>query len=388
MAAQHSQRSGIAQRFGIAQRSGIARRSGVRGLPSILRTVSSGCVGIGMMPLAAALAGLPISDGPGPNPRLEPPGPGTTAVPQGLSQSPLGAGPAQSGNLPGTGKLPMEQLDSVSAQIANLLSMANPGLEQVVGGVYVGDGRPPVPPKLAAKISRWEFVDMGELLPEFWSGLKEDEPTSRRRATGWRSRKVTDILTWGQCFFTYVSVLAPANPEVIPELMAYMAMVIRASQDFDGLAWARYDAGFLRQATLTGTRLWSQRNATIYTLCFAGKALAIQRCEFCLATSHSSAECEKRGDPDPDLPSRMKTLETAVLALTARQSKAGGPTRATGEPCLLWNRNKCTFVHYRHPHVCNRCGGDHPAISCPNPRSTTGHQSAGTPYGHGGARPY
>ena len=180
-----------------AQRSGIARRSGVRGLPSILRTVSSGCVGIGMMPSAAALAGLPISGGAGPNPRLETPGAGTTAVPKGLAQPPPGAGPAQSGNLPGTGKHPVGQLDSVSAQIANLLPMANPGLEQVVGGVYVGDGRPPVPPKLAAKIRRWEFVDMGELLTEFWSGPKEDEPTSRRPATGRRSRKVTDILTWG-----------------------------------------------------------------------------------------------------------------------------------------------------------------------------------------------
>ena len=41
-------------------------------------------------------------------------------------------------------------------------------------GAYVGDGMPPVPAKLAAKIWRWEFVEMGELLPEFWAGPKEE----------------------------------------------------------------------------------------------------------------------------------------------------------------------------------------------------------------------
>ena len=74
---------------------------------------------------------------------------------------------------------------------------------------------------------------MGELLPKF--SQSEDKATTK-----WMSKKprqVTDIFTWMQCFTTYVSVLGPAYPEAIPELMAYAATIIRVSQDFAGLAW-------------------------------------------------------------------------------------------------------------------------------------------------------
>ena len=42
----------------------------------------------------------------------------------------------------------------VAAKLSNLLPSANPGLRAMSGGVYVGDGLPPVPGKLAAKIYR------------------------------------------------------------------------------------------------------------------------------------------------------------------------------------------------------------------------------------------
>ena len=51
-------------------------------------------------------------------------------------------------------------------------------------GVYVGEGSPPVPSKLAEKVRRWEYLEMSELLPEFWSKADDSETmpsTSRRR---------------------------------------------------------------------------------------------------------------------------------------------------------------------------------------------------------------
>ena len=62
-----------------------------------------------------------------------------------------------------------------------------------IAGAYVDDGMPPVPAKLAAIIRRWEFVKIGELLPEFWAGPKEKE-----------------------------------------EVMAYMGIIVRVSQDYKG----------------------------------------------------------------------------------------------------------------------------------------------------------
>ena len=88
--------------------------------------------------------------------------------------------------------------------IQNLLPLAHHSLQSPSKGVTLGDGIPPVPEKLAAKIRKGEFIEMGELLPEFWSP-RGDKGESGRETKGRQSRKVTDTFTWLQCFGTYIS---------------------------------------------------------------------------------------------------------------------------------------------------------------------------------------
>ena len=85
---------------------------------------------------------------------------------------------------------------------------------------------------------------MGELLPEFWSSHREEDMEGKQEIKIRRSQKVTDIFTWLQCFGSYVSVRAQHTPSLIPELMVYMAAIVRVSQDYTGLAWVRYDAAY------------------------------------------------------------------------------------------------------------------------------------------------
>ena len=67
-------------------------------------------------------------------------------------------------------------------------------------GVYVGEGLPPVPLKIAAKIQRGELVDMGKFLPEFWAPPQEDGLQNKSEAK--------------TSFGTYISVLAPLPPKL------------------------------------------------------------------------------------------------------------------------------------------------------------------------------
>ncbi len=127
---------------------------------------------------------------------------------------------------------------------------------------------------------------MGELLPEFWAGARE-EGDVQREVRPRQGRKVTDTFTWLQCYSTYVAVQVPKAPLLAPELMAYQATIVRASQDYAGLAWVRYDAACRWQAALTGNTRWSVINTTMYTMCFTGIAVSTKRCELCLATSHT-----------------------------------------------------------------------------------------------------
>ena len=48
--------------------------------------------------------------------------------------------------------------------------------------------------------------------------------------------------------------------------MAYMLCIIQASQEYEGSAWAAYDAMFSRQAAATGLRDWAKFNSSLYTM--------------------------------------------------------------------------------------------------------------------------
>ena len=327
------------------------------------------------MPPRAALAGLPVIDGgavPPPQGTGSVPGTQSSSVPPGgaVASATMAVSPQATpsgGQQTEIGPPVWPWSASGTAAVANLLPLAATGSPPTLPGVYVGDGLPPVPQKLADKILRWEFVDMGELLPEFWSMAKEEEPAGRRPLTSRRARKVTDIFTWVQCYGSYVSVLGPQFPKVIPELMAYMTTIVRVSRDYTGLAWVRYDAAFRRQAALTGNRGWSRINSTIYTVCFTGNAQMTERCELCFGSTHASKDCALRGDPDPELQVRVKAVEAAVLAMSPKPVKSGelGQYQPSGQICRLWNKNVCTFRRCRHAHICSNCRGSHPVLSCP-----------------------
>lgn len=265
-------------------------------------------------------------------------------------------------------------------------------------GVYVGEGMAPVPKKLAEKIHRWEYVEMGELLPEFWAGPKEEGESKSTQSR--RPRKVTDITTWAQCFATYVSVLGPRNPAAVPELMAHMTNILRASQDFEGLAWERYDAAFRRQAAAMGNRAWSRINGSLYSICFSScTARRRDRCELCLGTTHTTNQCALQGNPDPELDIRVKAVESVLVALAPKSGASGSAARPAeghgSQPsnvCRLWNRNSCSFPRCRFVHMCSTCGGPHQAVYCHNSRPTphkAGTQSHGRlAAGRNGGKPY
>ena len=214
----------------------------------------------------------------------------------------------------------------------------------------------------------------------------EGGPAKERRAR--QCRKVTEVIKWVQCFGTYVAVLAPAEPMVVPELMAYMGMVVRMVQDYEGLGWVRYDSAFRRQTALSGNNKWSVVNSTLFAMNFSGRSSGTRRCELCYATSHSEGECAQRGDPDPDVGQWVQSLESFVLAMAKPSMPRPSPAsarlqRPSGEVCRKWNSSGCTFPGCRYRHACGLCSSNHPATRCKAPGPASRATAARLPY-----RPY
>lgn len=87
---------------------------------------------------------------------------------------------------------------------------------------YVGEGLPPVPPKLVVRIERGEFVEMCELIPEFWMVHTGEDDVPAQRVVRSKGRKQSqNIYVWLQCYAIYVAVMAGKYPERVPELIAH-----------------------------------------------------------------------------------------------------------------------------------------------------------------------
>ena len=130
------------------------------------------------MPSPTALTGLPTISNPMGNPSSLVIGPDVhTTVTTTLVQPDTGAG---SSPLPSS-STGVATVNAISgSNMINLLPIAASCAPLPTAGFYIGESLPPVPTKLASKILRWEYVEMAEMLPEFWSGAKlEDEDTKR-----------------------------------------------------------------------------------------------------------------------------------------------------------------------------------------------------------------
>lgn len=116
-----------------------------------------------------------------------------------------------------------------------------------------------------------------------------------------------------------------------------------------------YDAGYRRQVTITGNRHWSRCNATLYTY-YASRGMLGQLGDARYVSVHPTTKnCTLQGNMESELPSRVKAVESALLAFSSRHTAR--PTPPSGLVCHLWNRGACTYVRCWHAHVCRGLGG-------------------------------
>ena len=150
-------------------------------------------------------------------------------------------------------------------------------------GGFMGEGLMPVPEKIRRKIVNLEFfVEIRDLMPESW--LRDDEEVAKNVLSLPR-------MLWVQCFAGMVGVFSTQCPQVVRELMAYMATIVKCSRDFEEIAWALYNRAYRRQMAQTKDLRWSWLNPTLFSLCFAGKARRNIVCLHCLSDNHVSDSC-------------------------------------------------------------------------------------------------
>ena len=130
----------------------------------------------------------------------------------------------------------------------------------------LGEGIPPVPAKVVARIWKGEYIDMADLLQD---NLEAD----RRRATAQRGqakatwREVPDLLSWAQCFSVYVGVVVK-HPHRVKQLLVYQATILREARRCGGNGWRAYYVMFRKLAVTDDTIDWLRLNPSLYATTF------------------------------------------------------------------------------------------------------------------------
>ena len=165
----------------------------------------------------------------------------------------------------------------------------------------------------------------------------------------------------------YVAVLAPHQPERLPELMAYQSLIAKASAKFKWPSWVAYDQNFRQDAAGNPQPSWVKADPSIYAQCFTNQAINAENwCDKCHALDHTSSKC-------PSCP--RKRPWSAVSSSSCYQ-----PSGGDDDICKKYYQfnGDCRFGEdCRFLHVCLRCREAHPVSRCK--ASGGGSNAAGPP---------
>ena len=140
--------------------------------------------------------------------------------------------------------------------------------------VYLTDGLPPITTKMFEKLKNWQYVNLQDLSPRSARG-REDEQNFLQQCDGKvlllqsmdqikrKSSDFSDVVSWIEVFATVVAVSGQANPSALPDLMAYMVKIIRASRTSSSL-WQEYDRAYRRKAAAKGDFDWSRHDPDLW----------------------------------------------------------------------------------------------------------------------------
>ena len=174
-----------------------------------------------------------------------------------------------------------------------------------------------------------------------------------------RKKPVTKNLLWMECFAIMAAIVTSKYPEKAPHLLAYARTIVKASQMFEGPAWAAYDSQFCRKAATTKLWDWDIIDSGLYNKCSTGRAKVRSLCHHCLSITHHKQQCP------------LGTPRAHQIPPTWVSSSIGQSGRAVVELCGLFNSatgNECVG-NYRYTHICFLCQlGPHLASTCSKPR--------------------
>ena len=194
---------------------------------------------------------------------------------------------------------------------------------------------------------------MAELLPEKLGQADQAPSTSKEDKQKPKTKRVTSILQWVECFHSYMGVLIQQQPARVQDLLAYASLIVHAARKYKGDGWATYDRNFRKRAAAHPGEKWGDLNMPLWALAFCN-AEAKEHCDLCMSVDHATKACMDYDSPDEDKPK------------SAHSQKQRSTARGKTPICINWNRSSCKSPTCEYQHICLECHRGHKERDCPS----------------------
>ena len=251
--------------------------------------------------------------------------------------------------------------------------------------------QPPVPACLCERILAGEFIDFNNLLTGAMFST-HDGPSCQSTAhsltlqmspQGGRfeiapahntTHKINSFSLWMEAWNVYASTLLSANPSRALELFGYQRLITSANLRLLFSAWISYDTKFRTLAVNYPSLCWDVRHPDLWLECMTtSKPVTPDRwpCQHCNSIYHFPNRCPFR-DGKTSVPNDTRPFSLALPTNPQQLSQSSDPhSRQPNPPPFLCrdfnNRRRCIRNCCNFHHLCERCGGSHPKLFCPNP---------------------
>ena len=201
-----------------------------------------------------------------------------------------------------------------------------------------------IPPKLAQKIWRGDFVEMTELLPDQLGQLDPPETSGSKDADKKRSM-----------------VMVQQQPTRTQDLLAYESLVVHAARKYKVEGWTVYDKNFRKRAAAHPGEKRGELNTPFWTLTFCS-AEPREHCYVCLSIDYPTTAC---GDYEGV---EGNSISRSSAATQPQKHRTNYNQRSRQPICINWNKFSCTSTTCEYQHICLECHQRHKVKDCPMTR--------------------
>lgn len=211
--------------------------------------------------------------------------------------------------------------------------------------VHVVKNLQPLPRRIVEAIREGNFVDFawfpvleeGPIEGDWKEGPGETEggqgsSSGRRRK---EVREVPDLSKWSTCFSLFQAAWAAHKPEMWLPLTAYREIIFKLARRHPWAQVVKYDRRFRQEAAGNVETRWDEERVPLVV-------------DLLCSAAQEKGERKSYGGSTGTLPRKSE----------ARRKGA----------CFRFNRGNASCMYgaqCRFAHVCESCGGEHPAVQCP-----------------------